>query len=199
MELREAGLLTKADVGDELQASLRVDQWKLRDIKASNRARKNSLYSLIIGTELRRQAFMREHKKYMDETEITYLERMIKKAKKHKKARNKYPKLLMKMFKNYEQGQRAKPSAVGVVTPTGLSGGAGGGGAGAVSTAGVAGSPGFGARGRDGGIAGGFDDRSATKPKSAKKKRKRSDSRPPTSKSAANKGKQHTVDDSDTL
>jgi hypothetical protein len=110
-ELREAGLLM--ELGDPLQSLMRQDQWQLRDVKTANRARKSSLYTLVVGSELRRQAIKREMKKHEDKTEIYYLERMIKKLKKNKKARNKYPKLLAKMFKNYKK----KPVLSGGSTP----------------------------------------------------------------------------------
>lgn len=196
IELREAGLLAKAEVGDELQASMRLDQWKLRDMKTSNRARKSSLYTLIVGSEFRRQAFSREHKKYMDGTEIAYLERMIKKLKKNKKARNKYPKLLAKMFKNYKP--RSQQQSIGGTLALGGPGASSGGG-GVLSSAGGGGSSSAqGGRSSLGGNAnsGAGEDRPAPKSKSAKKKKRKSDaSRPPTSKSAAAKGKQHLLDD----
>lgn len=116
-ELKEAGILTDADLGDDLQAELRHEQWKLRDVKTGNKARKNSVYLMVVGTELRRQAFKREEKKFSDELEIAYLNRMIKKLKKNKKARNKYPKLLQKMFKNHPKQQR--PPVLQMPVPTG--------------------------------------------------------------------------------
>lgn len=195
IELREVGLLTKAEVGDELQASMRLDQWKLRDMKTSNRARKSSLYTHIVGSEFRRQAFSREYKKYMDATEIAYLERMIKKLKKNKKARNKYPKLLAKMFKNYKP--RSQQQAIGGTVALGGAGTCSGGG-GVLSSAGGGSNCAQGGRSSVGGNcnSGAGEDRAAPKSKSAKKKKRKSDgSRPPTSKSAAAKGKQFLLDD----
>lgn len=139
-ELKEAGILTDADIGDEVQAELRHEQWKLRDVKTGNKTRKNSVYMLIVGTELRRQAFRREHKKFMDDTEIAYLNRMIKKLKKNKKARNKYPKLLQKMFKNHPKQQRppALQASASIAAPTSQSvGHSGSAGAGNFSGGGV--------------------------------------------------------------
>lgn len=216
-ELKEAGLLTDADIGDEMQAELRHEQWKLRDVKTGNKARKNSVYMLIVGTELRRQAFRRDHKKFMDETEIAYLNRMIKKLKKNKKARNKYPKLLQKMFKNHPKQQRPPTnilqSPVPVVTPASGNGGhsaVGGSASGIGNSARAAGSSAsaiHGSRGSTGGGGGASlgiapEHRAISKGKSAKKKKRKGDSSsrpPPASKSAASKGRGSGRDDMDLL
>lgn len=189
MELRELNLVP--DPGDELQSLMRHEQWRLRDLKTSNRARKLSLYTHVVGTELRRQALNREVKRHENQTEIFFIERMIKKLKKNKKARNKYPKLLSKMFKDYKQNKPAvvPPSPRGAVNGSAGTPASSGGVQAAVSSGVLT------ARQIPAPIA---EERSQSKTKSAKKKKRKSDvgpSRPPTAaKSAASKGKAHQVD-----
>lgn len=211
VELREAGLLGEASVGDELQAKMRQEQWALRDLKTSNRARKSALYTLVVGVELRQQAYKREEKKFMDQIEIGYLERMIKKLKKNKKARNKYPKLLQKMFKNYKNQKAQTLTAAPPVAAGSHAGGSGGGGGGSVGGGGGGGASGLGGSGGGGGGSSGGgglpttsghgtnrsrgDERpSSSKNSKSKKKKKKDSSRPPASKSAASKGKLHHGD-----
>jgi Histone acetyltransferases subunit 3 len=109
-ELREAGLISQKAIGDEVEVAMREEQWRLRDVKTANRARKSSLYTLIVGTELRRQAFKREEKKHHDKAEVVFLERMVKKCKVTKKSRSKYPKLLAKMQKLYSEQKQVAPT-----------------------------------------------------------------------------------------
>jgi hypothetical protein len=199
-ELREAGLIV--DPGDQLQSSMRQEQWQLRDVKTANRARKSSLYTLIVGSELRRQAMKREVKRHQDDTEICYLERMIKKLKKNKKARNKYPKLLAKMFRNYKKKPviSAASTSEAVLPPTPVPS------AGPVPSTVVVEAPSVPtaptppSRSVANNLAPFSEERPVPKAKSAKKKKKRADSassRPPTAaKSAASKGKLHHIDGS---
>lgn len=111
IELVENGLIDERN-DDELQSALREEQWKLRDVKSVTRMRKTTLYTLIIGTELRAQAMRREVKRHHDQVEIAYLERMVRNMKKNKKSRSKYQRLLQRMFGHYKEtekkGERGK-------------------------------------------------------------------------------------------
>lgn len=194
IELRDLNLLS--DPGDELQMFLRLEQWKLRDLKTSNRSRKLSLFTHVYGSELRKQALNREVKAHQIQTEIFFIERMIKKLKKNKKARNKYPKLLSKMFNSYKQNKPAvvaaspsprTPASASVNTP---------------ASSGVvqAGLPAIPSSGRHSAPPP-TEEKSQSKTKSAKKKKRKSDvgpARPPAAaaKSAASKGKAHQLDGS---
>lgn len=102
IELVEHGLMDERD-DDELQSAMRHEQWKLRDTKYMTRMRKTALYTQIIGVELRAQAIRREVKKYQDQVEMAYLERMVRNMKKNKKSRSKFQKLLQRMFGHYKE------------------------------------------------------------------------------------------------
>lgn len=101
-ELLESGLLDERQ-DDPVQSAVRHEQWKLRDLKTLNRTRKGSLYTNIIGTELRAQALRREVKRYEDKVEMAYLERTIRNMKKNKKSRAKFQKLLQRMYGHYKE------------------------------------------------------------------------------------------------
>lgn len=101
IELIETGLLEEKK-DDPLQTSIRHEQWKLRDTKTMNRMRKTALVTRIVGTELRQQAIIRELKKYHDQIEMAYLERMVRNMKKNKKSRTKFQKILQRMFGHYK-------------------------------------------------------------------------------------------------
>lgn len=102
IELVEYGLMEEKD-DDDLQMVMRQEQWKLRDTKHVTRMRKTALYTQIIGVELRAQAIRREVKKYQDQVEMAYLERMVRNMKRNKKSRSKYQKLLQRMFGHYKE------------------------------------------------------------------------------------------------
>lgn len=102
IELVEHGLIAERD-DDELQTAMRYEQWKLRDTKYTTRMRKTALYTQIIGVELRAQAVRREVKKYQDQVEMAYLERMVRNLKRNKKSRSKFQKLLQRMFGHYKE------------------------------------------------------------------------------------------------
>lgn len=104
VELIDVGLLDATN-DDELQSTMRHEQWKLRDTKSLTRIRKSCLYS-IIGLELRSQAVRREIRKHQDKVEITYLERMIRNLKRNKKSRSKFQRLLQKMFGHYKEREK---------------------------------------------------------------------------------------------
>lgn len=103
----------------QLHSSLRQQQWILRDYKMVNRMRKTSLYTRIIGIELRQQARAREVKRHEDQVEIAYLETMMGNMKKNKKSRSKYQKLMHKMFAGYKDKSKiTKPGKPTNVVPT---------------------------------------------------------------------------------
>lgn len=109
-ELGDKGWL---DEGHEepLDAELRKEQWKLRDLKTANRIRKLTVYSRIISTELKKQADRRAKKKQQDAVEMAYLERLIGKMKKNKKSRTKYQKLMLRMFGHYKDKEKHNEKA----------------------------------------------------------------------------------------
>ncbi|CAN8074033.1 unnamed protein product [Agarophyton chilense] len=109
LELIENGLLDES-LESGLDAALRQEQWRLRDFKMTNRMRKTSLFTRIIGIELRHQAFEREVKRHDDHVEIAYLEKMIGNMKKNKKSRSKYQKMMQKMFGRYKEHDKISKS-----------------------------------------------------------------------------------------
>lgn len=106
IELVESGLLGEKHV-DEVQVTMRHEQWKLRDTKFLAKVRKSALYTLIIGSELSAQAVRREVKKHRDQVEMAYLERMVRNMKKNKKSRAKFQKLLQRMFGHYKDKDKS--------------------------------------------------------------------------------------------
>lgn len=100
-ELREIGLLDH-NVDDEMQTAMRQEQWVLRDQKSVNLNRKAQLYSKIVFNDLPNQASKRVRKRHDDETEMAYLESMIRKMKKNKKSRSKFQKLFQRMYGHYK-------------------------------------------------------------------------------------------------
>ncbi|KAI0564043.1 hypothetical protein FGB62_30g234 [Gracilaria domingensis] len=112
IELIENGLIDDP-LESELDSKLRLEQWRLRDLKMVNRMRKTSLFTRIIGIELRHQAFDREVKRHTDHVEIAYLEKMIGNMKKNKKSRSKYQKMMQKMFGRYKEHDKISKSKKG--------------------------------------------------------------------------------------
>lgn len=112
IELIDIGLLDRKE-DDALQTAMRHEQWKLRDCKTRTRVRKSSLYTLIIGSELRLQAVRREIKRHNDKVEMAYLDRMVRNLKKNKKSRSKFQKLLQRMFAHYKDKGKNKTDAGG--------------------------------------------------------------------------------------
>lgn len=104
-ELREAGLLDN-NIDDEMQTAMRQEQWILRDQKSANLNRKSQLYSKIVFNELPNQATKRVRKHHDDETEMAYLESMIRKMKKNKKSRSKYQKMFQNMYGHYKDKEK---------------------------------------------------------------------------------------------
>ena len=110
IELLDAGLIDSSK-DDPLESTIRLEQWKLRDLKTVNRMGKTALYNRVIGTELRRQALDREIKRHNDQVEINYLERLIRTMKKNKKSRTKIQKLLQRMFGQYKEKEKQNDKA----------------------------------------------------------------------------------------
>lgn len=106
IELVDSGLLGEKHV-DEVQVTMRHEQWKLRDTKYIAKMRKTALYTLIVGSELSAQAVRREVKKHRDQVEMAYLERMVRNMKKNKKSRSKFQKLLQRMFGHYKDKDKS--------------------------------------------------------------------------------------------
>lgn len=110
LELSEKGWLD-GNHEHPLDGELRMEQWKLRDLKTVNRIRKLTVCSKIISTELKQQADLRARKKQQDMVEMAYLERMIAKMKKNKKSRSKYQKLLSRKFGHYTNKDKLNEKA----------------------------------------------------------------------------------------
>lgn len=100
-ELRDVGLLDN-NIDDEMQTAMRHEQWILRDKKSINLNKKAQLYSKIVFTDLPNQASKRVRKCHDDETEMAFLESMIRKMKKNKKSRSKFQKLFQRMYGHYK-------------------------------------------------------------------------------------------------
>lgn len=102
-ELQTVGLLpTNTTPQDDLTIALRHYQWQLRDLKTSNRIYKTNLITRGLTPELKTQAMRREQKRYANDIQIMYIDRMSKRCKKNKKTKNKYPKLKLRLFRNYK-------------------------------------------------------------------------------------------------
>ncbi len=125
-ELADVGLFDRNE-DDSLQSAMRLEQWRLRDVKASNRLRQKALLKNGVLPEVRNQAVRREAKRHDDKVEITYLERMISRLKKNKKSRSKFQKLLQRSFGHYKENERklgtATAASAGAV-PNGRAGAA---------------------------------------------------------------------------
>lgn len=105
-ELRDVGLFSDPSADDELQTRMRQDQWRLRDVRATNRNRHKALIKGAILPELKQQPLRREGKRHNDMVEMAYLERMISRLKKNKKSRSKFQKLLTRSRAHYKEADR---------------------------------------------------------------------------------------------
>ncbi|PXF49976.1 hypothetical protein BWQ96_00136 [Gracilariopsis chorda] len=117
LELIENGLLDEQK-DSELETAIRQQQWTLRDFKMINRMRKTSLYTRIIGKELRQQAYAREIKRHDDHVEMAFLEKMIGNMKKNKKSRSRYQKMMQRMFGRYKEHDKISKGKKGIDTVT---------------------------------------------------------------------------------
>lgn len=117
LELIENGLLEEQK-DSELETVIRQQQWRLRDYKMINRMRKTSLYTRIIGIELRKQAYDREIKRHDDHVEMAFLEKMIGNMKKNKKSRSRYQKMMQRMFGRYKEHDKISKAKKGTDTIT---------------------------------------------------------------------------------
>ena len=104
-ELREAGLI-EGENEDELLKKMREEQWILRGVKMCNSVRRNRLYSIISGKQLKTQARKRERKIVEDALQVSYLDRMSKSSKYNKRMRTKFVKLKNTMFPDHKAGNR---------------------------------------------------------------------------------------------
>lgn len=105
-ELSDRGWLDDDEAAsDLLDAEIRKEQTKLRDLKSLNRLRQFAIHGKV-DQELKLQAERRIAKRRNDQTERDYLEQMVNKMKKNKKSRAKFQRLLSKMFGHYKEKEK---------------------------------------------------------------------------------------------
>mmetsp|Transcript_19356 Transcript_19356/g.33348 ORF Transcript_19356/g.33348 Transcript_19356/m.33348 type:complete len:344 (+) Transcript_19356:115-1146(+) len=115
-ELKDLGLVDEED-DDEVQAELRNQQSRLRDVTLKNRVLRNEVFNKVIMQGLKVQAREREIKRTNDDLDINYLERMIRKNRKNKRLKTKYQRILSALYPNYKPKKETDVVVVGKMSP----------------------------------------------------------------------------------